>query len=152
MIDYTFSQYIQIAILGGILGTGGMTLTLYAFHSFGFANGDMVRAVGSLITKSYENSLAPGLIIHIAIGILFSILYGITIDLFDANTIQKAITYGISIGLFQGAVVALLLVVAAEHHPLERFQEATIKVAGLHWGAHIVYGAIVGLIVGTTVM
>jgi len=64
MIDFSFNQYIQIAILGGLLGTGGMTLTLYIFNSFGFANGDMVRAVGSLITKSYKNSLIPGLIIH----------------------------------------------------------------------------------------
>lgn len=152
MIDYSISQYIQTAILGGILGTGGMTLVLYAFHKAGLANGDMVRAVGSFVTKKYENSIQPGLIIHFSSGVFFSILYTIIIDLFDSASIETAIAYGIAIGLFHGAVVALLLVVAAEHHPLEKFQNATFTVASLHWGAHVVFGFIVGLIVGVTTL
>ena len=128
-----------------------MTLTLYAFDKVGLANGDMIRAVGSLLTKSYENSLLPGLIVHVILGILFSILYAIVIDLFNIASINKAISYGIAIGLFHGAVVALLLVVAAEHHPIKKFQKI-ISIAALHWGAHVVYGFIVGLLVGVTVI
>jgi len=150
MIDFTLSQYIQTAILGGLLGTGGMTFVLYAFDKAGLANGDMVRAVGSLITKNYENSIAPGLVVHFSSGILFSIIYTIIIDLFNPNFVEQCIAYGIAAGVFHGAVVALMLVVAAEHHPLEKFQKATFSVAALHWGAHIVFGFIVGLIVGAT--
>lgn len=152
MINYSLSEYIQIAILGGILGTGGMTLILYAFHKAELANGDMVRAVGSLVTKKYENSIRPGLVIHFSAGIFFSILYTIVIDLFDPASLGIAIAFGISMGLFHGAVVALLLVVAAEHHPLEKFQKATFAVAALHWGAHVVYGFIIGLIIGVTTL
>jgi hypothetical protein len=47
--------------------------------------------------------------------------------------------------------VALLLVVAAEHHPLGKFQQVGFAVAFIHWGAHTVYGFIVGLMVGVTV-
>jgi hypothetical protein len=150
MIDFTLTQYIQTAILGGLLGTGGMTLVLYAFDRAGLANGDMVRAVGTLITKNYENSILPGLVIHFLSGILFSIIYTIIIDAFNPNSIEQSIAYGIAAGVFHGAVVALMLVVAAEHHPIEKFQKATFSVAALHWGAHIVFGFIVGLIVGTT--
>lgn len=150
MIDFTLSQYIQTAILGGLLGTGGMTFVLYVFDKAGLANGDMVRAVGSLITKNYENSIAPGLVVHFSSGILFSIIYTIIIDLFNPNSVEQCIAYGIAAGVFHGAVVALMLVVAAEHHPLEKFQKATFSVAALHWGAHIVFGFIVGLIVGAT--
>lgn len=150
MIEYSLSQYIQIALLGGLLGTGALTSVLYGFDRAGLANGDMVRAVGSLITKKYEGSLSPGLFIHFLSGIFFAVLYGIIIDLFNAGTINLSMSYGIAIGLFHGAVVALLLVVAAEHHPIEKFQKATLKVAALHWGAHVAYGLVVGLIVGVT--
>jgi hypothetical protein len=48
-------------------------------------------------------------------------------------------------GPFHGSVVSLMLVVLmAEHHPLERFREAGLRVAVTHVAAHIVYGFVVG--------
>jgi hypothetical protein len=42
-------------------------------------------------------------------------------------------------------VVSLLLVVIiAEHHPLERFQQAGLPVAITHIAAHLVYGLVFG--------
>lgn len=153
MIDFTINQYFHIALLGGILATSGMTAILYIFDKAGLVNGDMVRAVGSLITKKYENALVPGLLLHYSSGIFFSIVYALAIDLFNTVTVESSIAYGVAIGIFHGAVVALVLVVIiAEHHPLEKFQKAGVAVAVLHWAAHIVFGLIVGIIVGITVV
>jgi hypothetical protein len=55
-------------ILTGVLATLGMTTFLYLSHAAGFANGDMVRAIGSTITRREENSLIPGLIMHFFSG------------------------------------------------------------------------------------
>jgi hypothetical protein len=35
----------------------------------------MVRAIGSFLTKHYENALAPGLVLHYFFGVLFTFLY-----------------------------------------------------------------------------
>jgi hypothetical protein len=45
-------------------------------------------------------------------------------------------------------VVSLLLViVVAEHHPLERFREAGFRVGVTHVAAHVVYGLVLGIAV-----
>ncbi len=152
MIDFTLIQYIKIAILGGLLGTAGMTSVLYIFDRVGLANGDMVRAIGSLLTKSYENALIPGLIIHLLSGVFFTLVYAVLMDYFGSPSLAMAITYGTAMGVFHGAVVALLLVVAAEHHPVDRFQQTGFAVAFVHWGAHVVFGFIVGLMIGVTTL
>jgi hypothetical protein len=133
-------------LLVGIGATALMSLSLYLIHWSGFANGDMVRALGSLATRRYENSLAVGWVIHFSAGALFSVLYVLAWGM----TGFPAATLGVPIctvfGLFHGVVVSLLLVVIiAEHHPLERFQEAGLRVAITHIAAHVVYGFVVGV-------
>ncbi len=148
MIDFSFTEYIKIALIAGLLGTLSMTIVLYFINRSGFANSDMVRAIGSLFTKKYENSFIPGIIIHFLFGIIFAGIYGLIIDSLNPNGFTAVIGYGFGLGLFQGAAVGLLLTIAvAEHHPLEKFQKAGFTVAAAHWFAHIVYGLVVGLII-----
>lgn len=152
MFDYTFSQYIQIALLGGLLGTSAMSGVLYLVTHSGYANCDMVRATGSLITKSYQNSFKVGIIIHFISGVVFSIVYALILDLISVETFEAAIGYGAALGFFHGAVVNLgLVVLVAEHHPLEEFQKFGFSVAIVHWAAHVVYGLVVGLIIGAAI-
>jgi hypothetical protein len=133
-------------LLVGIVATACMSLSLYLIHWSGFANGDMVRAVGSLVTRHYENSLPVGWVIHFSAGAAFSVLYTLAWEMsgFPAETLVVLICT--VFGLFHGAVVSLLLVViVAEHHPLERFREAGLRVAVTHVAAHVVYGFVVGV-------
>jgi glucan phosphoethanolaminetransferase (alkaline phosphatase superfamily) len=65
----------MLTCLAGVISTIIMTLTLYVFHWRGFANGDMVRALGSLITRKYENSFTPGIVIHLLGGVFFALFY-----------------------------------------------------------------------------
>ena len=87
MIDFSLTEYIKIILLGGLLGTTGMTSILYLFDKAGLANGDMVRAIGSLLTKSYEKALIPGLIIHLLSGLFFTLVYALLIDYFNSSSL-----------------------------------------------------------------
>jgi uncharacterized membrane protein YagU involved in acid resistance len=138
-------------IIAGIIGTAGMSLTMWAITSSGIANAGMIRAIGSLFTKSYENSFNPGIVIHFISGILFAFLYVILISILAPASIAAAIGLGAMIGVFHGVAFAFLLVImVAEHHPLEQYRGPGFEVAIAHLVGHIIYGLLIGLVVGLT--
>ena len=141
-----------LTCLVGIAATSLMTFTLYLFHWRGFANGDMVRALGSLVTKKYENSVKPGLIIHALGGIFFALLYVYVWSQFPeiaSGGIIRYVQLGAFCGFAQGLVTSISLVIfVAEHHPLQRFRVTGVNVALVHLLAHVVYGTAVGAMAG----
>ena len=138
-----------LTILAGLIGTGGMTLAMWLIHKSGMANADMVRAIGSLFSRDLDESLTPGLIIHFVIGALIAFIYVILISLFHPTSVAATIGTGAMIGVFHGVAFSFLLVVAvAEHHPLEHFRNAGLEVALAHLVGHIVYGLLVGTVIG----
>lgn len=140
-----------LTIVAGIVGTSGMSLAMWMITKSGIANAAMIRAIGSLFTKSYDNSFGPGLVIHFISGILFAFLYVILISIFAPNSVAAAIGTGAMIGVFHGVAFGFLLVITvAEHHPLEQFRNAGFEVAIAHFVGHVIYGILVGLVVGLT--
>lgn len=140
---------ILIPLLAGFVATAFMCFFMEILTRARFANADMVRAVGSLFTKSYENSLIPGLIVQFGFGIVFGFIYFAILSVFTSGSVLSGMTAGLVMGFFHGMVVSLALVIAvAEHHPLEQFQNAGLTVAASHLGGHIIYGFVVGLIFG----
>lgn len=140
-----------LTVLAGIVGTAGMSLAMWIITKSGIANASMIRAIGSMFTKSYDNSFRPGLIVHFISGILFAFLYVILISLFAPTSLAAAIGAGAMIGVFHGVAFGFLLVVTvAEHHPLEQFRNAGFEVAIAHFAGHVIYGILVGLVVGLT--
>ena len=138
-----------ITIFAGLIGTGGMTLVMWLIHKSGMANADMVRAIGSLFSRNLDESLAPGLIIHFIIGSLIAFIYVILISLFHPTSVAATIGTGALIGIFHGVAFSFLLVIAvAEHHPLEEFRDAGLEVALSHLLGHVVYGLLVGAVIG----
>jgi hypothetical protein len=132
-------------MLVGIVATAFTSLSLYLVHWSGFANGDMVRALGSLVTRRYENSLPIGWVIHFSAGAAFSVMYALAWKTTGFPIGPLVVLICTLFGLFHGSVVSLLLVViVAERHPLERFREAGLRVAATHIAAHVVYGFFVG--------
>ncbi len=142
---------IVISIISGLLGAAGMSIVMSFIHSPKFANADMIRAIGSIYTRSLDNSFTPGLVIHFIIGALISFVYVGLITIMSPTS--PIITTGIGgmIGLFHGVAVGFILVVAvAEYHPLKQFQEAGVEVAIAHLVGHVIYGVIVGAVIGYT--
>jgi len=140
---------ILVIILSGILGTSGMSLVMWLITRSGLVNADMIRAVGSIYTRSYKNALLPGIIMHFTAGIIFAFLYVVFLSLFSLGSVGAYIGMGAMTGVFHGLVVSFLIVVlVAEHHPIEQFQKAGAEVAVAHLFGHIIYGLIVGAVIG----
>ena len=139
---------IIIIILSGIFATAVMCGFLEVVARSKLANADMVRAVGSLFTASYENALKPGLIIQFGFGIVFSFIYfGVLSFFWSTGPAVIGIIGGVVMGFFHGMVVGLsLVIVVAEHHPLEIFRKAGLTVAGTHLFGHMIYGLVIGII------
>ncbi len=149
MLNISLAEFVSMSLVSGIIATTGMTILLTAITKSGIANADMVRAVGSLFTKSLENSLQTGIIIHFVTGIIFAFLYTFAIQAFEVQGFLSNVGSGVLIGFIHGAVVSFLLVASvAEHHPVTEFQKAGFSVAVAHWAAHLFYGFLIGFILG----
>jgi len=148
-MDMNAGSIIGISLVGGVIGTLCMTIFLQIITKTGVANADMVRALGSLFTKSLKSSFSVGIVIHFTSGIIFAFIYTLVINALGLNGIIKAISAGTIMGFIQGGIVCFVLVTSvAENHPLPDFQEAGFSVAAVHWIGHIIYGFFVGLMVG----
>ena len=138
-------------IIAGIVGTTGMSIVLWAITRSGIANASMIRAIGSIFTGSYDNSFGPGLIANFIAGIFIAFAYTLLISLFSPVSIAAAIGAGAMIGVFHGVAFGFILVIAvAEHHPLEQFRDVGFQVALSHFVGHVVYGILVGTVIGIT--
>jgi len=138
-------------IIAGLVGTAGMSIVLWAITRSGIANADMIRAIGSMFTRSYDKAFGPGLIVHFIVGIFVAFVYALLISLFSPLSIAAAIGAGALIGVFHGIAFGFILIVTvAEHHPLEQFRDAGLQVAVAHFVGHVVYGILVGAVIGIT--
>lgn len=135
-------------IESGVIATVGMTLLLWIFDKTGKVNANMVRAVGSAATRSIETSLWPGLIIQFVSGIIFAFFYITALKMLQLQGISSLVIAGGVLGFGHGFAFSFIMVILAEHHPVEKFQNAGFQVAIVHFLAHIVYGMIVGLVYG----
>jgi len=135
-------------IEAGIIATAGMTIFLWIFDKTGKTNANMVRAVGSAVTRSIETSLWPGLIIQFVSGIVFAFIYITALKMLQLQAVSSLVIAGGVIGFGHGFAFSFVMVILAEHHPVEKFQNAGFQVAIVHFLAHIVYGILVGLVFG----
>ena len=136
---------ILIILISGLVSTLLMTLLFGAITNLKIANADMIRALGSIYTKNYDNSFRPGFIFMLFSGVLFAFIYYLIINFFVPIPGIATVLAGLAMGFFHGMVVSLgLVIIVAEHHPLEEFRAAGFAVAASHLLAHIVYGFSIG--------
>lgn len=122
-----------------------MTGVMWLLHRMKWANADMVRAIGSIYTRSYELSLIPGLIIHYTVGLFFAFLYALLVGFAPLSTPGAVFILANAVGLVHGLTIGLLLeIVVAEHHPLQRFRRAGFQVVVAHIVGHLAYALTVG--------
>ena len=135
--------------VAGLAGTSAMIGIMSLIHRMGWANADMIRAIGSIYTRSYELSFWPGLITHYCAGTVFALAYALLVGLAPVSSTDGIIFVGLGVGLFHGMVVGITLAVAvSEHHPVEQFRQAGLGVVLSHIVGHVFYGFAVGLVLG----
>jgi hypothetical protein len=145
----TAEKFILITLVAGLIGTLGMAGLLIAITKSGIANADMVRAIGSLFTKSLGSSFRVGILADILVGIIFAAFYIFVVVSFEVQGLLSCIGVSMLISFIHGAVISFLLIGAvAKHHPVKQFQEVGFSVAIVHWAGHLFYGFLVGLIIG----
>jgi hypothetical protein len=136
-----------ILLSGGLAGTVAMTFFLLLPRWLGRAHVDVIRAGGSLVVGSGNRSAySVGLAIHIAMGIGFAFVYSAFLSL--SSLPFNALT-GLLLGSIHGVVAMLLVsILIMEHHPEARYHRRGPATGLAQLGAHMIYGTIVGLIVG----
>jgi len=138
-----------IVIAAGFVGTALMNAVMWFIHRSGWANADMTRALGSLVTRRYENSLLPGIAVQFAGGCIFAIGYMLVFRSLDLHSIRASIAIGTALGALHGCAMGfILMALVAETHPVERFRKAGPEVAAAHVAGHLAYGAGVGVVAG----
>lgn len=142
-------ELLWISAVAGIIGTTGMTVFLWVITKLDVVHVDMVRAMGSVFTKSLDSAMGVGVVIHYVAGIILAFFYVLVMSIINIDSVFQAVVIGSTIGFIHGFVVSFLLVVAVgEHHPLEQFRQPGLKVAIGHYAGHLVYGFLVGLVAG----
>lgn len=136
-----------LLLAGGITGTLAMTVFLLIPRWLGWAHIDVIRAGGSLVVGSENRSAFPvGMAIHVGMGIVFAFVYYGFLSL--SSLPFNALT-GLLLGSLHGVIAMLLVsILIMEHHPNSKYHNRGPATGLAQLGAHMVYGTIVGSIMG----
>jgi hypothetical protein len=141
--------YLVTAVVAGVVGGLAMEWVMWLISRAGLARGDMVLALGSLLTKTRENAYRVGLVVHATAAIGFGLVYALLMITLGYTDMPLSLMIGLGVGTLHGILVSLMLVwVVADQHPLEEFKEADLLVGLSHFAGHVAYGAMVGAVVG----
>lgn len=133
-------------LLAGCAGTSVMTVFLFIPRWAGWSKVDVIRAGGALLVGMNSKAFVTGMGIHLLMGVGFSYLYAAFLGL--SHLPFNALT-GSLLGSLHGVVVMLLVaILIMEHHPVARYHERGPATGLAQLGAHILYGATVGWVVG----
>jgi hypothetical protein len=134
-------------LAGGFAGTLAMTLFLMLPRWLGWAHVDVIRAGGSLVVGSGNRSAFPvGMGIHIGMGIGFAFVY---YGFLSLSSIPFNALTGLLLGSLHGVIAMLLVsILIMEHHPNSRYHNRGPATGLAQLGAHMLYGAIVGSVMG----
>ncbi len=131
----------------GLVGTSIMLALMSVLHRLKLANADMVRAIGSLYTRTYADSVLPGLLIQYTFGVVFAYAYASLIRFSPVVTPSSTVILATFVGLVHGIVVGLALeVMVAVYHPVKQFRKAGFAVVVAHIVGHISYGLSLGIV------
>ena len=146
--NHSIAEYLVTSFIAGVFGITAMEMVMWRIGRTQWAKGNMIVALGSLITRRRTNAFRTGLILHIISATLFALLYTLAMEGLGLARWPTAFFVGTGFGVLHGIVVSLALVwVVAEQHPLEEFNEAGLAVGLIHFVGHVAYGAAVGLVI-----
>ncbi len=149
MYALTAGRFVLTSLAAGVLGAAAMEATMALIARFGWARGNMIVALGSLVTRERFGAARVGAVVHTISALVFSALYlGLMLRV-GASGLSATLMLGSGIGFLHGMVVSLLLMwIVAEHHPLAEFRDADLAIGLSHLAGHVAFGAMVGIVAG----
>ena len=143
------ANYLLTSAVAGLAGVAALELAMGLLTRKGLTRGNMIVALGGLITRSRANAFGVGLVMHLLAGVGFALLYVWGMRASGVTHFPAVLAMGAGMGAVHGIFVSLMLVwVIAEHHPLEEFKEADLAIGLEHVVGHLAYGVTVGFVVG----
>jgi hypothetical protein len=143
------AKFLGASLVAGMLGGLAMQVVMLLISRAGLAKGDMILALGSLITKSREGAYRVGFMVHAIAASGFAMVYTLLMVTLGYTSLPQSLMLGLAVGVAHGLLVSLMLVwVVSDQHPLDEFKEADLLVGLTHFVGHVAYGAVVGLVVG----
>ena len=151
------------ALVAGVVGTLVMTTMLRVASEMGVTRMDIALLLGTTVTGNRRTAKAVGYLFHFAIGVAFGFAYAFFFTVLDARTWWLGALVGALHGVFFSTVVMNVLLPVV-HPRMATSETASNEVALLEppgfllhnygrktflmtLGAHIAYGATVGLII-----
>ena len=114
-------KYLGTALIAGLMGGLAMQLVMRLVGQGGHIKGDMILALGSLITKSRDNAYRVGLIVHATAALGFALVYTLLMVTLDYTHLPTSLMLGLGVGLLHGLLVSMMLVgVVADQVAQER--------------------------------
>lgn len=143
-------KVILVTILAGLAATTVRAAVLEIISKLRVTHVDMIKAIGTLYHGEYYHSLYRGYVTHYIFGLVSAFIYLLLLSVFQPSTVATSAAYGGLIGFFHGCVVSYTLtVIVDEDHPLKEFRSYGYEVVLYYWAAQVVYGVVLGAIVGT---
>ena len=141
--------------IAGLVAVLVMTVVIRRARYLFLPETQMIRAIGSMVTKNVDTALWPGFFIHTAVGIAFAYFYSYLLHTIPEQllaggkgTFTMMVACGL-ISLVQGIIVTLFLVIAvAQYHPVEQFRKLNPGDMASHVIGHFFYGITVGFLLG----
>jgi len=110
---------------------------------------NMIEALGSLLIGRIDGALRLGTAAHLVSGVFFGIIYALLLMAIRPGGPVSSLFICLGIGFFHGLIFTyMMMYYAAERHPVPKYRNATMSVGIVHLLGHMVYGAVVGFIVG----
>jgi len=142
-------QIILIGLPAGLVGALLMNLFLRWVNDSFDEPVNMVRVLGSYVTKSQESGLTVGTVLHLLFGGIFGILYAWFLTLIGAAVFPASLFAGLGMGFAHGLISSyMMMFIMSENHPVGKYRQATFSIGLLYLMAHGIYGAVMGLSMG----
>ena len=139
--------HLIVPAIAGILATIAYSIVMLLPRVLGIARVDVVRAVGSFVTKNRETAFVPGLVIYFILGVVFAyIFYGFCAYI---RGIPMNWLSGLFYGVVLGSVSMLYVVIGVlEHHPDKSYQRRGPMTGLMQIIGMGVFGLVVGSVCG----
>ncbi|MDP0499339.1 MAG: hypothetical protein Q7P63_04485 [Verrucomicrobiota bacterium JB022] len=110
---------------------------------------DMTRVVSTVLHHDAKASGPLPLVLHLFLGACFGAAYTVIFAWFGDFNAGFGVLMGAVLGFFQGMIVGFALMYgAAESSPDRTHYRATWQIGIVHLAAHVIFGVVLGFIVG----